>query len=382
MRITKIALENWKNFRSVKVDIGDRLFIIGANASGKSNFLDAFRFVRDIVKDGGGLQYAVSQRGGISKIRCLSAREKPHVGIEIELEDDKNVVWNYKLNIIQQTRGNRNTIIQQEIMKKDSLIVLDRPNDNDKYDEELLTQTHLEQITTNKEFRDVVRFFELIKYMHLVPQLLKFPEAFSGPDLPEDPFGKGFLRMIAKTPEDVRQKRLVKIQKILQTAVPQLDNLRYIEDAGQPHLEVIYQHWRLKGAKQTETQLSDGTLRLIGLLWSLLDGQGLLLLEEPELSLHTAVVEKLPGLFYSLQRTQKKQLRQIIITTHSSELLSERGLSLSQIVLLKTDSEGTKAEAASERQEIKALLDGGMTPAEAVIPYTRPDIKQGLLSFE
>jgi predicted ATP-dependent endonuclease of OLD family len=111
----------------------------------------------------------------------------------------------------------------------------------------------------------------------------------------------------------------------------------------------------------------------------LLEGQGLLLLEEPELSLHTAIVEKLPELFYSLQRTQKRQLRQIIITTHSSELLSDRGLSLSQIVLLKTDGEGTKAEVASERQEIKALLDGGMTPAEAVIPYTRPDMKQGLL---
>ena len=264
-------------------------------------------------------------------------------------------------------------------MKKDGLIVLDRPNDNDKQDEELLTQTHLEQITTNKEFRDAVRFFESIKYMHLVPQLLKFPEAFSGPDLPEDPFGKGFLRIVAKTPADTRQKRLEKIQKILRTAVPQLDNLKYIEDAGQPHLEVTYQHWRPKGAKQTETQLSDGTLRLIGLLWSLLEGQGLLLLEEPELSLHTAIVEKLPGLFYSLQRTQKKPLRQIIITTHSSELLSDRGLSLSQIVLLKIDSEGTKAEAANERQEIKALLDGGMTPAEAVIPYTRPDMKQGLL---
>jgi predicted ATPase len=379
MRITKIFLENWKNFRSARVNIGERLFIIGANASGKSNFLDVFRFVRDIVKDGGGLQYAVSQRGGISKIRCLSAREKTYIGIEIELKDDKDIVWNYKLNIIQQTRGNRNAIVQQEIIKKDGLILLDRPNDNDKQDEELLTQTHLEQITTNKEFREVVRFFESIKYMHLVPQLLKFPEAFSGPDLPEDPFGKGFLRMVAKTPGDTRQKRLAKIQKILQVAVPQLDNLKYLEDAGQPHLEVTYQHWRSKGAKQTETQLSDGTLRLIGLLWSLLEGQGLLLLEEPELSLHTAIVEKLPGLFYSLQRTQKKQLRQIIITTHSSELLSDRGLSLSQIVLLKTDSEGTKAEAASERQEIKALLDGGMTPAEAVIPYTRPDMKKGLL---
>jgi predicted ATPase len=211
--------------------------------------------------------------------------------------------------------------------------------------------------------------------MHLVPQLLKFPEAFSGPDLPEDPFGKGFLRTIAKTPQKTREKRLEKIQKVLQNAVPQLNNLRYIDDIGQPHLEVTYKHWRPSGAKQTETQLSDGTLRIIGLLWSLIEGQGLLLREEPELSLHTAIVEKLPELFYSVQRSKK---RQIIITTHSSELLSDRSISLSQILLLKTDHEGTKSVLTSEKNEIKAMLESGYTPAEAVIPFTRPDIQQGL----
>jgi predicted ATPase len=215
--------------------------------------------------------------------------------------------------------------------------------------------------------------------MHLVPQLLKFPEAFSGPDLPEDPFGKGFLRTVAKTPEKTRTKKLSNIQKILRIAVPQLDDLKYINDVGQPHLEVTYKHWRPRGAKQTETQLSDGTLRLIGLLWALLEGSGLLLLEEPELSLHTAIVEKLPDLFYSVQRSQK---RQIIITTHSSELLSDRGISLSQVLLLKSGNEGTEAELAHKREEIKAMLDSGLTPAEAIIPYTRPEMKQGLLSFE
>jgi predicted ATPase len=79
MRIKNITLENWKNFRSVQVEVNDRLFIVGVNASGKSNFLDALRFMRDIVKHGGGLQYAVSQRGGISKIRCLSARERSYL---------------------------------------------------------------------------------------------------------------------------------------------------------------------------------------------------------------------------------------------------------------------------------------------------------------
>jgi predicted ATPase len=376
MYLKSITLENWKNFRSVQVDINDRLFIVGANASGKSNFLDALRFMRDIVKHGGGLQYAVSQRGGISKIRCLSAREKPYVKLEFEFTGNNDAVWRYGLAIVQQTRGNRNTLIREEIMEKDGEVILSRPNAEDKEDEERLTQTHIEQISTNKNFREMVNYLAGIQYMHLVPQLLKFPEAFSGPDLPEDPFGKGFLRTVAKTPQDTRTKRLEKIQRILQIAVPQLDNLKYIEDIGQPHLEVTYKHWRPRGAKQTETQLSDGTLRLIGLLWSLISGQGLLLLEEPELSLHTAIVERLPELFYSVYRNKK---RQVIVTTHSAEILSDRGVSLSEILLLKTDNEGTSAELAGKKEQIRSLLEEGLTPAEAVLPSSRPEIHQSLM---
>ena len=381
MRLKSISLKNWKNFRSLQCDLNYRLFVVGANASGKSNFLDALRFMRDIVKHGGGLQYAVSLRGGISKIRCLSAREKPDIEIELEFVDekDKNAYWKYYLSLTQQSRGSRNTIIRQETMEKDGKSIFSRPDVNDQQDEERKTQTYLEQITTNKEFREIVNFLAAIQYMHLVPQLLKFPEAFSGPDLPEDPFGKGFLRTVAKTSPEIRKSKLSKIQKILQIAVPKLRDLKYIEDIGQPHLEVTYEHWRPSGAKQTETQLSDGTLRLIGLLWSLISGTGILLLEEPELSLHTAIVEQLPELFFSMLRKKK---RQIIMTTHSSELLSHQGISLSEILILQTENEGTKAELAKNRSEIVALLEKNITPAEAVFPFTRPEMKQGLLDFE
>jgi predicted ATPase len=261
-------------------------------------------------------------------------------------------------------------------MLKNGQTCFTRPDENDRQDEERLTQTYIEQITTNKEFRKIVDFLNLIQYMHLVPQLLKFPEAFSGPDLPEDPFGKGFLRTVAKTAEETRKSRLTKIQKILQIAVPQLKDLKYIDDIGQPHLEVTYEHWRPNGAKQTETQLSDGTLRLIGLLWSLIGGKGILLLEEPELSLHAAIVEHLPELFYSALRSKK---RQIIITTHSAEVLSHKGISLSEILMLQTTSEGTKARLAKDYKEIETLLKSGLTPAEAVLPFTKPAMRQGLL---
>jgi predicted ATPase len=376
MKLKKLSLENWKNFRSISVEINDRMFIVGANASGKSNFLDAIRFMRDIVKHGGGLQYAVALRGGISKIRCLSAMKKSDIDICVEFLADDDEIWKYTLSITQQPRGDRNAIIQKEMLERSGDIILNRPDADDEKDEERLTQTHLEQISTNKEFRNIVKFLESTKYMHLVPQLLKFPEAFSGPDLPEDPFGKGFLRTVAKTSEDTRKSRLGKIQKVLQQAVPQLENLTYIEDAGQPHLEVTYKHWRASGAKQTEAQLSDGTLRLIGLLWALLEGQGLLLLEEPELSLHTAIVEKLPALLYSVQRSKK---RQIILTTHSPELLSDKGISLSQIIVLKPCVDGTEIEKVSERKDIEALLTGGLSPAEIVLPLTQPDLSQGWL---
>jgi hypothetical protein len=47
--------------------------------------------------------------------------------------------------------------------------------------------------------------------------------------------------------------------------------------------------------------------------------------------------------------------------------------------LLQTVNEGTKAKIAKDFTDIVALLHGGLTPAEAVLPYIRPEIRQGLL---
>ena len=55
MIITRLKLENWRNFTFVDIPLRERAFVIGPNASGKSNLLDAIRFLRDVAKrDGGG----------------------------------------------------------------------------------------------------------------------------------------------------------------------------------------------------------------------------------------------------------------------------------------------------------------------------------------
>lgn len=54
MNIVFIKLKNWRNFRETEALLSQRTFVVGPNASGKSNFLDVFRFFRDICKPSGG----------------------------------------------------------------------------------------------------------------------------------------------------------------------------------------------------------------------------------------------------------------------------------------------------------------------------------------
>src|SRR3954453_6250856 len=106
MIISKLILKNWRNFRNADVPLAERVFIVGPNASGKSNLLDALRFLRDIARPGGGLQLALTQRGGLSKVRCLAARKEPdvHIGVTIGDEGDPHR-WRYEIGITQQVRG-------------------------------------------------------------------------------------------------------------------------------------------------------------------------------------------------------------------------------------------------------------------------------------
>ncbi|BAS27793.1 AAA family ATPase [Limnochorda pilosa] len=147
-----------------------------------------------------------------------------------------------------------------------------------------------------------------------------------------DPYGGDFLEQVARTAKNTRQARLSRIQRALRIAVPQLSELQLSQDArGAWHLRGRYEHWRPQGAWQTEKHLSDGTLRLLGLLWAALDGQGPLLLEEPELSLHPEVVRHIPQMF---ARMQRRTGRQVFISTHSPDLLRDDGIGFDEVLLL------------------------------------------------
>jgi predicted ATPase len=368
LRFRKLRLKNWKNFAEAEIEIADRLFLVGPNASGKSNLLDAFRFLRDLASSGGGFQEAVGRRGGVSAIRCLAARRYPDIEAGVELQSGADRPrWTYEVAFNQDQQ--RRAIIRKERVLRGDDVLLDRPNQDDKDDPARLSQTFLEQVNVNREFREIAVFFASIRYLHIIPQLIRDPDRSVG--RANDPFGGDFLEQVAKTPEKTQKARLRRIQQALRVAVPQLQEVELWRDArGTPHLRGRYHHWRPQGAWQTEEQFSDGTLRLMGLLWVAMEKEGPLLLEEPELSLHPEIVRVLPQMF---ARVQRRTGRQIFLSTHSPDLLRDEGIGLDEVLLLIPENEGTQVKPAGSQREIRDLLDGGLSLADAVIPRTRPE---------
>jgi len=360
----------------VDVALGPRGFVIGANASGKSNFLDVFRFLRTVAQsDGGGLQKALKERGGLSKLRSLHARREPDVRIEIEVSElfeDPRPRWKYVLSFKSEGKGQQRVLVQEESVERDGEVLFSRPDKWDKSDPARLTQTFLEQINTNAKFRELVDFLSATTYLHLVPQLLKHSDEISGRIIENDPFGQGLLQRIARTPAKTQKARLSRIQQALEVAVPKFSELHFEQDpvTGVPHLKENFKHWRVNGAWQREDQFSDGTLRLIGFLWALQEGDGLLLLEEPELSLNDAITEHIPLMIDRVLRQRKKGgfLRQVLSTTHSDTLVGAISEPAS-ILLLEPGENGTSVRTANE-EELDEMVHG-LTPSEVMLPKTR-----------
>ena len=379
MRITHLRLKNWRNFGSADVSLQDRVFVVGPNASGKSNLLDAIRFLRDVVTNN--FQNAVNVRGGFGNINCLA--RTPYVSDEITISigigDDESTAWRmneespakwiYELVFRRAPGKEGKATVKREIVYGEKGSLLKRPNQQDKGDPEVLLQTHLEQASVNKDFREIAEFLSSISYSHLVPQFLRHPQRVAVPD--GDPFGGDLIARIANTEEKTRKERLQIINKALRIVSPQMENLQLVQDpAGRWHLGGRYEHWRSQKALQDERDFSDGTLRLIGLMWALLDSNGPLLLEEPELSLHSDAVRQIPAIVSILQMTN---VPQVIITTHSNEMLQDLGVEPEEVVLIQPTALGSIAKAANQFHRVHEIMDMDFPVGDAVRPITQAD---------
>jgi hypothetical protein len=80
--IRRVQLRNYKSIAQCDVELGRLMFLVGRNGSGKSNFLDALRFVSDALRSS--LDHALRDRGGVNEVRRRSSGHPNHFGIYLE----------------------------------------------------------------------------------------------------------------------------------------------------------------------------------------------------------------------------------------------------------------------------------------------------------
>ena len=290
MLITRVRASNWRNFSAIDISFREFIWLVGANGAGKSALLDIFRFLGDICREGeGGLQGALKKRGGLACVRSLlntseSSKKSTALNIDVEFSEKAGepTVWRYMLALQMEGQGRHRDLVAQERVWKNGKLLLRRPNPQDRRDGECLTQTWLEQLSSNADFRELVAFFR--SGCCLLPD---FGISRSGEQacLPGDGtrvLGHGLMERIAQVQDSARKFRMNTIGRMMQLAIPGFSTLSFWrDDAGRPSLEARYATHRQRSL-QTHAWFTDEMLRMIDFFWSTLDDLPFLMVDAPE----------------------------------------------------------------------------------------------------
>lgn len=357
---------------------------MGPNGIGKSNLLDALRFLADIARPGGGLGFALAARGSLEKIKFAAAKTKDLVELEIHLADSSSLgtYYRYSLGITADQSGSSR--LAYERIRRSGELILDRPDEKDDLEPLLLAKTSLEHTNSNSSIIEIAEFLGSIRYLNFIPELFRFQDPFPPADVPGDPFGRNILQRVADLPAAERDKKIKIIDDILKIAVPQMPKLRFsVSRSGVPRLEGTFDIGRPR-AKHLQDRLSDGTLAAFAILWSFLEEGPLLLLEKPETALNHGTIHRMSPIMYMASVIGQK--KQIIMSTHSAEFLKDEisPITPQEIILLMPGSykEGTIAFQASSCPHIVEDMKKGMRADEIILDYTNPlDAMEEFLEF-
>ena len=95
--LKRVVVRNYKSIGNCDIRLQPLTYLVGANGSGKSNFLDALHFVRDALA--GSLDNTVNERGGLSEVRRRSSSHPNHFGIRLEFLLPGGESGHYAFNI-------------------------------------------------------------------------------------------------------------------------------------------------------------------------------------------------------------------------------------------------------------------------------------------
>ena len=380
--ITRVVLKNYKSIAACDVRLGPLTFLVGRNGSGKSNFLDALRFVADALNTS--LDHAIRDRGGINDVRRRSRGHPNHFNIRLEFALPEGVTGHYAFRI--GTRSPGGYEVQTEECRIQNELCL-TPEEYFRVEDGTVTdksvgvmpaaatdRLYLVNASGLPEFRPAYEAFSRMGFYNLNPDRIRDLQAPEpGEVLMRD--GSNLTSILTQLSPVVKKD----IEEYLSVVVPGV-HVVDVKDFGPK--ETLEFRQAVTGDKHPwrflANNMSDGTLRALGILVALFQGNHegqkrvvLVGIEEPEIALHPAAAGVLlDGIQDAAHRTQ------VIVTTHSPDLLEDKHLDVDSILAVEAD-DGNTVIALVDEVGRSVLSDRLFTVGELLrVDQLRPDPNQ------
>jgi len=397
MRIKRIELTNFKSFKELKVDLGKFNVLIGANASGKSNFIQVFKFLRDITTHG--LENAISMQGGVEYLRNINIgaskdftlkvisddkfafarnKKKSLIGIKIyetiyefvlkfykrrlgfKISKDNLI---YKCEFFKLERKNGKIIEKEKIGEGEIHVLRDAhgkikinlpkalPIEEKDIYPPFLREEKLSPTTLLLEraffFMPPPELFSDISIYDFDPKLPKKATPITGKaELEED--GSNLSIILKNTLENKEKRR--KLLNLVKDLLPFIENLN-VEKFADKSLLFKLQEKYFEKEYLPASLISDGAINITALIIALyFERKPITIIEEPERNIHPYLISRVIDMMKDV--SEKKQ---VIVTTHNPEMVRYAGLD--NILLVLRDEEGfSLVSRPADKEEVKIFL--------------------------
>ena len=347
--ITRVALRNYKSIAACDIVLAPLTVLVGPNGAGKSNFLDALQFTSQALRFS--LDHALRERGGINEVRRRSRGHPNHFGVRLEFKLPSATGW-YAFEVGARPKG-------RYVVRKEECAVHPtnrEPTDffrveNGRVASSTLThppgsgsdRLYLMQVAGYPAFRPIYDALSGMGFYNFHPEQIRELQSPDPGDLLESDGGN--IASVLANLKSGSPGTAARMAEYLSRVVP--GTVGMDPKTVGPKLTLEFrqevrgdQHpWRFLA-----NNVSDGTLRVLGVLVALYQGVGmesanalLVGIEEPEGALHPAAAGVLTDVL--LEASERIQ---VVVTSHSADLLDRDTIPLESIVAVVSEDGETR----------------------------------------